>query len=148
MKNIPLVIGGFTTIDNKDLDRVSTHRWSINKTLGYVINTDRGERFYLHRFIMDNPKGMVVDHINHDKLDNRRSNLRICTIRENVLNAKTSKNSTTGKSGVSYRKDRNKYRAYIGVNRKQISLGNFISVEEANMARKIAEIKYFGEYAP
>jgi len=106
-----------------------------------------GERTYLHRFIMNSPKGKVIDHINGDKLDNRKQNLRIYTIKQNIINSKISKNNTSGYTGVSFRKNRNVYRANIMVNRKQIYLGSFERIEDAVLARKKAEEKYFGEFA-
>ena len=97
--------------------------------------------------ILDKPKNFVVDHINGNKLDNRRSNLRICTCKENLRNVSASKNNKTGHLGISLTKF-GRYRARIMVDGKEIRLGNYVNLEDAIKARKKAEIKYFGEYSP
>ena len=134
-------------IDGSDYERVSHHKWWIH-TLGYIYTRVNKKYLYLHRFILDTPKGMVTDHINGDKLDNRKVNLRICSTRENVINCKLSKNNTTGFRGVSFRADLDKYRAYLMVNRKQVNFGLYDNLEDAMKARLQGEQKYFGKYAP
>ena len=89
---------------------------------------------------------MVVDHINHDKLDNRKDNLRICSTRQNTMNQDVSKNNTSGITGVGWDKSSNKWIAYIKVNYRQITLGRFTNLDDAIQARMDAEIEYFGEY--
>ena len=133
-------------IDDEDYPKVSKYIWHI-MALGYINGSVKNKRFYLHRFIMNAPSNKVVDHINGNKLDNRKCNLRLCSIRDNVLNCKISKNNKSGTSGVSFRKDRGKYRSYIMVNRKQIFLGYYKEIKCAIDARKDAEIKYFGIFA-
>ena len=135
-------------IDLEDADKVKNYKWRINDK-GYVI-TDivggLGGKTRLHRLIMDCPDDMVVDHINHNKLDNRKSNLRICTQQQNCTNkSKTSKN-TSGAVGVCWEKRRKKWFAQITHNQKNIFLGYYNTKEEATEARKQAEIEYFGEY--
>ena len=133
-------------VDDEDYENVRQYPWSKNY-LGYISGKVDGKRVYLHRLIMGYPDGKVVDHINGDKLDNRKQNLRICTVRQNVMNSKTPKNNTSGHTGVSLRSDRKLYRANIMVNRRQIYLGSFERIEDAVLARKQAEVKYFGEFA-
>lgn len=99
----------------------------------------------LHRLIMNTPKGYVTDHINGDKLDNRRENLRICTQHQNSMNTRISKNNKSGVKGVSTTPS-GKYRARIMLNGVEIGLGRYETLEEAAKARKRAERKYFGEY--
>jgi hypothetical protein len=100
----------------------------------------------LHRFIMNIPKEMEVDHINGDTLDNRKVNLRVCTKSENNCNRKINQNNTSGYKGVSYKMSRHKWCAKIGVNNKNIHLGYFDSPEEAYAAYCIASKKYHGEF--
>ena len=95
---------------------------------------------------MKNPK-KVVDHINHNKLDNRKINLRICNNKQNVRNSSSSKNNNLGVLGVGVRPS-GRYRARIMVNRKEIALGTYDTLEEAKKAREKGEKKYFGDYAP
>jgi hypothetical protein len=81
-------------------------------------------------------------------LNNRKINLRNCTIQQNNMNLSLGKNNTSGVIGVCWHSQANKWRAYIMLNRKQISLGVFDDFEEAVTVRKDAEKKYFGEFAP
>ena len=87
------------------------------------------------------PSGSL-DHINHDKTDNRIINLRIASHRENSRNRSMQSNNTTGHNGISFRKPRNKYLAYIKVNYKQKHLGSFENVEDAAKAVKEAREHY------
>lgn len=99
----------------------------------------------LHRAIMGIPKGKVIDHINRNPLDNRKSNLKICTIQENLRNQKRPNNrtGTTGVSITKYWKNRIGYQANIVVNYKKIYIGFYKNLEDAIKARKEAEIKYY-----
>ncbi len=133
-------------VDDEDFEYLNQFSWAIS-VLGYIVGEINNKRVYLHRIIMGTPKGMVTDHINGNKLDNRKSNLRICLSKENSRNCKLSKNSITKISGVSWRWQRNCYRAYIMVDRRQICLGHYKEIEKAIMARKEGEKKYFGEFA-
>ena len=128
-----------TIIDLDDINKVKVFKWCLDGR-GYVINRTVGK---LHRFIMDCPDDKVVDHINHDKLNNRKSNLRICTKQQNNMNkGKTSTKAT----GVYWDKSVNKWTAQITINYKHKTLGSFNTKEEAVKARQEAEIRYFGEY--
>lgn len=129
-------------IDKDDVDLVKQYTWCINQ--GYVINRDG---VMLHRLLTNAPSYKDVDHINHNKLDNRRCNLRIVFDYENLWNQKISKNNTSGATGVYFDKDSNKWIALICVNRENKYLGRYPSFEEAKNARKQAEEKYYGEYS-
>ena len=131
-------------IDLDDIDRVKDYKWTYSH--GYVVN--RKSRMSLHRLIMDCPDDMVVDHWNHNKLDNRRDNLRICTQQENMMNRSIQSNNTSGITGVNWDKSRGKWRAQIMLNKKTKYLGLYENIEDAIQARRQAEIDYFGEYAP
>lgn len=91
------------------------------------------------------PRGMHIDHIDGDATNNRWSNLRLCKPKENARNSRTPKNSSTGLKGVT--KSGDKFRAYICVDRKQISLGRYNTPDEAHNAYRKAAAEYFGEYA-
>lgn len=132
-----------TLIDLEDVDLVKQHKWCYDRINGYAVN---GSSIRLHRFIMNCPCDLVVDHINHNKLDNRKENLRICTCQENSFNRSISNNNTNQAMGVE--KISNKWRAYIDYNYRRIHLGSFDSLEEAIATRRQAEIEYFGEFAP
>ena len=106
----------------------------------------------LHRFIMGlgrtEEDNRIVDHINRNKLDNRKCNLRISDKTGNNRNVGLQKNNKSGITGVRWDKQTNKWKAEITVNYKNIYLGIFDSKEDAIKRRLIAEKKYFGEYAP
>ena len=129
-------------IDLEDIDKVKNIKWGLNNE-GYCKNNKIG---MLHRFLMNCPDDMVVDNINHDKLDNRKSNLRICTRQQNNLNINVRSNNTSGCTGVSWNKKCSKWRAYIFLNRKQLESGLFNNFDDAIRFRKKLEIKYFGEF--
>lgn len=137
--------GYFFKFSLEDWEEVTKWSWSVDPR-GYLAATVNKCHKTLHSLLMKPPKGLVVDHINGDKLDNRRTNLRICTQRQNSLNSCIPKNNKTGVTGVSLT-PHGKYRARIMVNRKEIRLGHFEKIEDAIEARKLAEKKYFGEYA-
>ena len=130
-------------IDLECVDSVKKHKWCIRDD-NYAYNDKVGR---LHRYIMNPPEGMVVDHINHNRLDNRRENLRICSPQENSMNAGKRHNSS-GIMGVSWDKENNKWKAQIRINGRNKNLGRFNTIEEAAEARRQAEIEYFGEFAP
>ena len=132
-------------IDIDDIEKCSLYKWSYKKDNKYVKNGHAG---YLHRYIMEYPENMVVDHINGNKLDNRKSNLRICTDQQNKMNHKTYSNNSAGYPGVSWHKKSGKWRARIQVQGKDIHLGFFDVLEDAIHVRHQAEIDYFGEFAP
>lgn len=92
--------------------------------------------------------GKGADHINHNPLDNRKSNLRLATQQQNVFNRSMQHTNTSGIIGVYWMKDRHKWRAGLRINGKSIYLGDFQDFSEAVRKRLMAEKQYFGEYAP
>jgi len=130
-------------IDLEYIDVINNYKWRFQA--GYVFNNKIG---LLHRFIMNPPEDMVIDHINRNPLDNRRDNLRICTQQENQFNRSVQCNNTSGVTGVCFYKSNNKWIAYIKVDKKKKYLGCYSTKEEAIAARHKAEIEYFGEFTP
>lgn len=103
----------------------------------------------LHRYILDiTNRNIKVDHIDRNPLNNRKSNLRICTSQENTCNQGLSKINTSGITGVNWTNKDNRWRAYITYKGKRIHLGQYINIDDAIKARLQAEKKYFGEFAP
>ncbi len=141
---------GWTTNTNEefyfdldDFDKIKNYTWMDRK--GYISSTD-GINF--HRLIMNcQDDDVVVDHINHNQHDNRKFNLRICSQQKNSCNHKISNLNTSGVTGVSWDKERNKWIVYITYNKKVHFLGRYGSFDYAVAARKEAEDKYFGEYS-
>ena len=114
----------------------------------YAMNGSRNRS--IHRFIMNFPKGMDVDHINGDALDNRKENLRICTRSENCRNKKVRSDSKSGYKGVHQRPPNGRYQAYIGDPTRKgrhMYLGHHDSAEEAARAYDKKAIELHGEFA-
>ena len=142
---------GYTTkgdaflFDKEDFDSIKKITWC--KKDGYIVGYVNKKVVYLHRFILKPPKGYVIDHINHNGLDNRRNNLRVCKQKDNSKNNLVSKNNTSGETGVRYIAQSNKWSAYINIDYKQKYLGCFDTFEEAVEARLAAEKIYYKEFA-
>lgn len=146
-KIISKTYGEITTLlDDEDYEKVlNMGKWCVSRDrYGYYFQKRINKKIItLHRFIMNAPKGIYIDHIDHNTLNNQKSNLRICSNADNIRNGKLRVNNKSGYTGVRYRKDRKKWYAYIKVNYKNITLGTYKTKEEAINARKEAEIKYF-----
>lgn len=144
MKTISLGNDRYTIVDDADFFFLSQWRWYYNKH--YAFRMDANTMVYMHRLIMGNPKGYEVDHINNDKLDNRRENLRLVTRSVNEQN-KPSPNGTSKFKGVHWAGKARKWRAGIKVNYRMIHLPYFESEEDAARAYDRAARLYFGELA-
>lgn len=143
--------GSEILVDNEDRERLSRQRWWVahNKTTSYAhTQLPDGRRVYMHRLITDAPDGMVVDHINCHGLDNRKSNLRVCT---NADNSRWRRGNAgeSGFRGVQKVKQvtRKPWRARIKANGKYYYLGYYETIEGAIAAYNAAAIKHFGEFA-
>ena len=136
-----------TLIDNEDIEKIKSFKWVYIKTRGYVKAMINGKEILLHRFILNTPHDLLVDHINHNKLDNRKSNLRFCNKSQNAMNLKTPKNNTSGTKGVYWDKRSKKWYAKIKAENKNMHLGYFDKKEDAIESRINAEKKYFGEFS-
>jgi hypothetical protein len=149
MKEIVLKRGEITLVDDEDFDRLSEFRWTKSYR-GYVhryIKT--GVSILIHREVlgMSREDARLVDHINGNRLDNRRANLRACTTAQNCLNRAIQRNSTSGYKGVTLHKQTGKWQAGITYQGKTTHLGLFPSAEEASEAYKQAAIRLHGEFA-
>ena len=141
--HIPLPDGSHSRIDLVDYDVANLRNWHSSN--GYAKTRENGKDLYLHNAIMRPSNGFVVDHINGDKLDNRRKNLRICTHTENMWNQKKRKNNTSGHKGVTKRNDL--YEAEIRVHGVRHYLGSFDTAKEASRAYQAASKRFHGEFA-
>lgn len=134
--------------DLEDYDLIKDYCWSFGSA--DVVNSGSyGKHIMLHRLIMgvlDN-NNVDVDHIKHNRYDNRKSQLRIVTNSQNQMNKGIRSNNTSGVTGVYWVKSRNEWLAIITKDNKTHNLGYYKNKEDAIKARKEAEEKYFGEYS-
>jgi hypothetical protein len=130
MKHIFTNKGTAIVVDEQDYAFLNQHTWWINN--GYARTIIDGQRIYMHRLITGASNFLVVDHINHNTLDNRRDNLRVCTQKENLYNRKPRYDNPYEK-GVS-KSASGKFRARIKLNGKEKYLGTFDTPEDAGRA--------------
>lgn len=150
-KEITLSNGGACLVSAEDYENLNKYRWHKRSSDGYVARTEyingTFKTIRMHREVLYTPSGFVVDHINRNRLDNRRENLRVASRSQNTANSIKPSTNTSGFKGVHYRKDQGRWRAFIRVNKKGISLGQYSTAEEAAKAYNEAAVKYFGEFA-
>ena len=127
--------------DFEDWLRLKEYGWRLGDT-GYAQTRVDGKNIKFHIEVMGKKKGLVIDHINRNRLDNRKENLRFVTQEVNTLNRSMQSNNKCGEKGVYYDKSRNKYVAEIKVRKKKIHLGRFDTIEEAVSEREKAVEKY------
>jgi hypothetical protein len=145
MAEIKLSRGKVARVDDLDYEKVSKFRWHYNN--GYARISSGINRKYLHQFIMNPKKGQMVDHINRDTLDCRRSNLRITDMSGNMINRPLSPRNKSGYRGVSYYKPSKCWRATIMKNRVLMHLGHFKNKVDAALAYNEMALKLHGSYA-
>ena len=149
MKTIELTQNKFALVDDGDYYFYSNWNWQYAN--GYAIRFERHGKtrktIYLHREILNSPMNLDVDHINRNRLDSRRGNLRIATRSNNMANSPKPKNNTSGYKGVVWRKRKEKWEVKITYNYKKFYLGEFKCLEDAAKAYDKAAIINFGEFA-
>lgn len=139
---VPLSQGRYALVDEDDFVRVTQWSWHFDGR--YARGYPASGKEYLHRYIMQPKAGKVVDHINGDKLDCRRENMRVCTQSLNAANSRSRRPNKHGLEGVYFDKNAKRWRAEICVNYKKIALGTFKSPELAHAAYLTARNEYFG----
>jgi hypothetical protein len=146
----------FAIVDPADYDQLCRFKWRLNRsnrTFYAFCTVSRGPLLkprviWMHRQVANPPDDLLVDHINHNGLDNRRSNLRFATDSTNQQNARKSITKTTSRfKGVDFVKATGLWRARISVAGKRIFLGSFTSELDAALTYDEAARKFFGEYA-
>lgn len=137
-------------IDKDDFDKVKDYTWREKD--GYIETSfknigEKKKRISLHSLILNNnDKTKEIDHINKNKKDNRKNNLRLVSHSDNMKNRKRNYSNKTGVSGVEKRK--NKYMAVLKLDGIRYNLGIYENIDDAIVARLKAEKEYFGEFAP
>lgn len=154
MKKIKLTKGQYALVDDEDFERLNSHAWyaSFQSSNGkYFAESHTCGRELasptrkMHRILTNAPQGMEVDHINGNSLDNRKSNLRVCSKSENMRNRDTPVHNKCGYKGV--HRNGKRWRARITVNGVIIELGYHDSPEDAARAYNLVAPKYHGEFA-
>ena len=147
---IPLTQGKFAIVDAEDYERLSEHKWCVQRKKGgrfYAVRRAGGKIIRMHREIMNAPPGMVCDHKNHNTLDNRKSNLRTCTQAQNIYNQLPRDGGTSRYKGVYWPKDKCRWEAKIGHNGRAIHIGYYDYEADAAIAYDDMAIELFGEFA-
>lgn len=148
MRKIPLTQGKYALVDNSDYEWLNRWKWCCNSTgyavtTGKMINRKKGITFLMHRLVMWLKPGdkLQVDHKNHNKLDNRKCNIRTCTPSQN------NQNQRRKDKGLSYCKQTKKWKVRIQHVGNSIWLGRYVSKTEAQKVYNKAAKKLFGEFA-
>ena len=143
--------GKFALVDDDMFEYLNQWKWYYYGRYvvrsAYNKQTKKLDGFSMHRLIMSALPGNVVDHIDHDPLNNTKVNLRLVTGKQNSYNRRSVKNTTSQYKGVHYNKRLQRWRAQIGVEGKYLDLGNFDSESEAAKAYNDAARLHFGEHA-
>lgn len=154
---IELLNGGVALVDAEDLPRLAGLRWrryapdKASPDAFYAMASKwfperkRKATVWMHRFLLDCPRGMYVDHIDHNGLNNRRANLRVCTQSQNNANARYATNES-GYRGV-YRARSGRFHAHISVARRMKHLGTFDDAETAARAYDQRALETYGDFA-
>lgn len=146
MKRIPLTRGLFALVDDQDFEWLKQWKWFADASgypardqhLGKVDGKYKSERILMHRLIMDTPEGMDTDHINRNRADNQRKNLRVCTHASNMRNTGVRSDNKSGHKGVSWFARDNKWRARIVIDGKYRHLGYFEDKDQAGRVYQLA----------
>ena len=150
MKIIPLTKGKYTLVDDEDYEWLNQWKW-FTKTSGRNFYAARwGEnrkQLYMHREIIGAKDNEHIDHINHNGLDNQRSNLRICDPQLNIANCRHQNKCSSTYRGVYWQKQDKRWQSRIKLEQKDIYLGNYLSEKMAAIAYNIAALIHFGEFA-
>lgn len=157
MNSIPLNHGLQALVDKEDVQVLSSYKWCAMKnrsgawgavTHKWQSASRSAKRIHMHRLIMACPDGMVVDHINGNRLDNRKANLRICTVEENNRNRKKHNGGTSRYKGVCRKvENSNSWTVYIAARGRSFYLGSYSTEKEAALVYDRAARRLHGEFA-
>lgn len=134
-------------VDDEDYDVLSKYNWQVDKYNSVASHkTDKG-RILIHRYIMNPSSTEEIDHIDGNRLNNQKSNLRICSSSQNKMNIGPRKDNKSGLKGVSLHKKTNKWGVRIMVEGKYKHIGLFLNKEDAAIAYNTEALKSFKEFA-
>lgn len=158
MKYIQLTKGKRTKVDEADYEHLSQWNWQFGAN-GYAVREQHygmkdgkrvRETILMHRVLLDAPKSLDVDHTNEDKLDNRRSNIRLATRSQNKANMKAVKRKDDLPMGITYNpspRSKQPYMARVCMNGKSYFVGNFYQLKDAVDAYTAKKKELYGEFA-
>ncbi len=147
---IPLTRGYAAVVDDSDYDLVRQSKWLFigSGYAGRFVTIDGQKKLlYLHRFLLNAQPEQRIDHINCDRLDNRRENLRLVTLFQNQQNRKCPLGTSSGKKGVSWNRTQGKWHVRISVNGTRMHLGYYDDLETAARLYDAAARHFFNGYA-
>lgn len=133
MKKIKLTQGKFALVDDEDFDWLNQWKWHYD---GSYAAHKASKKVYMHRLINKTLSGFQTDHINRDKLDNQRNNLRTVSSSQNSLNITVRTDNKSGTTGVFWRQDRRKWSVYINKDGKRRYLGHHVNLNDAIKIRE------------
>jgi len=142
--------GAMTYLDDADYDRAQAYRWhktSNGYVAGSVVEQGARKRVYLHRWLLDAQPGQLVDHIDGNPLNNRRSNLRLATRSQNQANRRRNRSSRSRYKGVTWHTRQQRWMARLQVNGRRITIGYYADPLQAAYEYDAFARTYFGEYA-
>lgn len=147
-RRIKLTRGQYAIVDPQDYDWLIQCKWHANGRQGDILYAVNSKLQRMHRLIMKASKGMVVDHINGNGLDNRRANLRLATYTQNSWNSRHGMGQGTSRyKGVNWSRRNRKWEAVISLNGRRKCLGYFRDEKEAARAFDKAAKKHRGQFA-
>jgi len=149
-KYVELTGGLRALVDDEDFERVDQHSWHSTKHRygsAYARTNFGRKNTSMHRFILQAPKGTIVDHINRDTLDNRKANLRFVDRSENSWNTKLCARNTSGVKGVTFNASHGRWVARISVRGVRLHIGSFIALEDAKEAITQARKEHHGDFS-
>lgn len=144
---IKLTQGHYALVDNEDFEWLNSYKWHYGAS-GYAIRKQwlkedkRYITIWMHRLINDTPQGYETDHVDRNKLNNQRDNLRSATRSQNAFNVGLRPNNTSGHIGVSWNKQKHKWDSYIWKDSKKVNLGRYPTLGGAVKARIAGEQEY------
>lgn len=151
MKRISLTQGQYALVDDADYEWLMQWKWRVQKTTAtnwYAIRTMGNKQILMHRLILGISNDRQTDHINHNGLDNRRSNIRLCTCQQNQFNQRRQQRETTSEyKGVGWCKRAKKWKSRIKRNSREIHLGYYDSEIAAAKVYDAKAVELFGEFA-
>jgi len=146
MKEIFISPGNVALVDDADYDALAKFKWHLS--CGYAcryIGNNKHSR--MHREILNAPPGTEVDHADGNRLNNQRSNIRLCNGSQNQINKGPQPCNTSGFKGVSWHKQKGRWQAQISVNGRNKYIGHYDTPADAAAAYRAEAVRLHGDFA-